>query len=196
MRVLGIDPGPSESAWVVWDGGKIWGHHALPNADMAEVLREEVKYGPQFLAIERPQAYGGRCPPVLLDTAIQAGMLMASWPDPTTRLWITYGEVSQHHTGRRGNPESAVRAALIERIGPVGTKAKPGPLWGLRVKDHHFSALAVAVCAADRLEAQHGRKTPGPSPSATSASSGGTGEPRASEALSGAEDHRTQKYNP
>jgi hypothetical protein len=39
--------------------------------------------------------------------------------------------------------DANVRAALIDRLGQVGTKNNPGPLYGM--KSHLWSALAVAV---------------------------------------------------
>ena len=49
-----------------------------------------------------------------------------------------------------------IRQALIDRFGPgkaaIGTKKAPGPLYGL--KSHLWSALAVAVVAADALEGE------------------------------------------
>ena len=50
--------------------------------------------------------------------------------------------------------DSNIRRALLDRFGPtrkqaVGTKARPGPLYG--VKSHIWAALAVAVTHADTL---------------------------------------------
>lgn len=151
MIVLGIDPGPTHSAWVQW-GGTVRAFGYEPNAQV-EVLCREGHLDADVLAMERPQAYGGRCSPALLDTTWEAAVIWSAWRwHRIDRHQITYGEVSQHHTGKRGSKEADVRAALIERLGPVGTKKNPGPLYGLRVKDHTFSALAVAVAVADRLE--------------------------------------------
>jgi len=43
--------------------------------------------------------------------------------------------------------DANIRQALIDKLGPVGTKKSPGPLWG--VKSHIWSALAVAVTALE-----------------------------------------------
>jgi hypothetical protein len=42
-----------------------------------------------------------------------------------------------------------VRQALIDRLGPQGTKKAPGPTYG--VKSHEWAALAVAVYGWDQL---------------------------------------------
>ena len=158
MRVLGIDPGPERSAWVLWDGERVCRFGADENLTVESGMRIlERQERPVRLAMERPQAFYGpgvKPSPQLMETAFEAGTLYGAWPDSHTRLYLRFNEVSRHHTGRSGRPEPEIRAALLERIGPVGTKKNPGPLYGLKVKDHHFSALAVAVCAADRLSAQ------------------------------------------
>jgi hypothetical protein len=43
-----------------------------------------------------------------------------------------------------------VRQALIDRLGPQGTKKNPGPTYGMR--SHLWAALAVAVYAGDVKE--------------------------------------------
>jgi hypothetical protein len=42
-----------------------------------------------------------------------------------------------------------VRQALIDRLGPQGTKKAPGPTYG--VKSHEWAALAVAVYGWDTI---------------------------------------------
>jgi hypothetical protein len=43
-----------------------------------------------------------------------------------------------------------VRQALIDRLGPQGTKKNPGPTYGMR--SHLWAALAVGVYAWDVKE--------------------------------------------
>jgi hypothetical protein len=49
-----------------------------------------------------------------------------------------------------------VRQALLDKIGPVGTKKNPGPLYG--VSGHGWSALAVAVYASECAECEQEHK--------------------------------------
>jgi hypothetical protein len=46
--------------------------------------------------------------------------------------------------------DANVRQALIDRLGPQGTKKNPGPTYGMR--SHLWAALAVAVYAGDVKE--------------------------------------------
>jgi hypothetical protein len=43
--------------------------------------------------------------------------------------------------------DANIRQALIDKIGPQGTKKTPGPTYG--IKSHSWAALAVAVYAAN-----------------------------------------------
>src|SRR5215831_8146173 len=38
VRILAIDPGTTESAWVVWDGERILEHGKIPNSTMRDSL--------------------------------------------------------------------------------------------------------------------------------------------------------------
>ena len=55
MRVLGIDPGPNESAYVIWDGAKVCEHGYLANAALSQRLTGN---GYDTKAIERVSFYG------------------------------------------------------------------------------------------------------------------------------------------
>jgi hypothetical protein len=52
-------------------------------------------------------------------------------------------QVKMHICGHPRAKDSNIRQALIDKLGPVGTKAAPGPLYG--VKSHAWAAVAVAV---------------------------------------------------
>ena len=58
------------------------------------------------------------------------------------------------YIGRNDVSERLLRdagAALLDKIGPQGTKKKPGPTYGF--KSHVWPALAVAVTVADQMDA-------------------------------------------
>jgi len=44
--------------------------------------------------------------------------------------------------------DANIRQALLDLIGPQGTKKTPGPTYG--IKSHTWAALAVAVYAANK----------------------------------------------
>lgn len=53
-------------------------------------------------------------------------------------------KIQLHYSGN----DSQVNAALLDIVGPKGTKRKQGPTYG--VKTHLWAALGVAVTVADR----------------------------------------------
>jgi hypothetical protein len=75
------------------------------------------------------------------------GRFQQAWRDPEEVRLVYRREVKLHLCGSMKAKDANVWQALIDKLGPVGTKACPGPLYG--VKSHARSALAVAVTAAE-----------------------------------------------
>jgi len=59
-------------------------------------------------------------------------------------------EVKKRVCGTASAKDPAVRQALIDLLGPVGTKKNPGPCFG--VSKHAWRALAVAVAATIKAD--------------------------------------------
>lgn len=151
MRILAIDPGTTESAFVVFDTCdakrplKEYGYFAN-DVVLNEYVRQTRFY--DWLAIEQPQMCWAKKVP---------GKLVADLL--TTREWV--GRFDAMHDAQLvparsirkvvcGNAKAAdkdVRAALVKRFGEPGTKKKPGPLYG--IASHLWSALAIAVYVYD-----------------------------------------------
>jgi hypothetical protein len=163
--VLGIDPGPTNCGAVLYNTEArrvldAW--KDLTVAECADAI-ESVGYGKrrangldglhniELVAIERVQSYG-IAGASLLRTAEVGGMLHHCARSALIQVvWLYRREVLRglDVTGK-GNRDSLVRQRLIEihggdRASAVGTKARPGPLYG--VSSHAWQALAVAVVA-------------------------------------------------
>jgi len=82
------------------------------------------------------------------DTLVNVGRIVERLRLPKEQL-ITRRDVKRHLLGRVSGNDAQVRMALEERFGPKGTKANPGPLYG--IKGHHLAALAVAVTGYDTV---------------------------------------------
>ena len=139
--ILAIDPGTTHSAFVQYRAGEILDHGWIPNAEMRQVL-----IGREYdrCAIEMIASYG---------MAVGASTFM-------TCLWIgRFTEVSRVEPvlcfrkdiklflcGTMRAKDGNIRQALLDLVGPQGTKPKPGPTYG--IKSHSWAALAVAVFAA------------------------------------------------
>ena len=143
MNVLGIDPGPYDSAYVIWDGARVIEHGHLANAVMQQRLSGN---GYDELAIEWITCYGKVVGKDVFKTCAEIGRFDH---ERSARL-IERREVRLHlcDTARSGDPQ--VRRALLDRFGEQGKKTAPGVLYG--VKKHEWSALAVAVTAYDQIE--------------------------------------------
>ena len=151
MVIVGIDPGPEESAFVLWDGKAVLRSgnmrndllvNALPDGLM--VLTEDVSY----IAIEQIRGFGVLAGDKLFDTCFWTGRFVQAWGERYCRL-VPRKKAIAHlcGTGARGN-DRFVREALIARLGPPGTKKAPGPTYGL--SGHTWPALAVAVTFLDQ----------------------------------------------
>lgn len=157
MRVLAIDPGPIESAYIIIDADdcRPIDFGKLPNAE----VRKLVIYGdyPHDRAvIEMVASYGMAVGAEVFDTCVWIGrfieVLELSDPQRVKRL-----PVKLHHCHDSKANDSNITRALVDRFAPgqpnhgKGTKANPGWFHGF-FKDI-WQAYALAVYAADKLGA-------------------------------------------
>ena len=148
--ILGIDPGPVTSGVVLLVGGKI--AHAvaeLPNQSILEMLAadpdSDIDPWPQLVACETMQAAYDTIGASTIQTMMWAGEFRHA-RRPHRWLELTRQQVKAAVCGSVLANDAGVRQALIDRLGPVGTKKAPGPTHG--VTSHAWSALAVAVAAS------------------------------------------------
>ena len=158
MTVIGIDPGPEQSAYVRWDGCRVLGHDIASNAGVRVMLRSTVA---EVAVIEQVESYGMAVGRDVFETVHEAGRLYEATSGERRRL--PRRAVKLHLCGSARAKDSNIRQALIDRFGgaggrraAVGIKASPGPLYGIR--SHEWAALAVAVTWHD----QHASVIPPP----------------------------------
>ena len=153
MTVLAIDPGPTESAFVRWDGMKILDKGKIGNLDLLGCLSSEAAR-PPFLAIEMIACYGMAVGKEVFETCVWIGRFSERWidtvknEDAVTR--IKRGEVKMHLCHSMKAKDGNIRQALIDRLGAPGTKKAPGVTFG--VSGDVWAALGVAVTFWDRLQ--------------------------------------------
>ena len=142
--VLAIDPGPTTSGWVLFDGARVVAGGAdTINAGLAAYL-------PSIgspVAIEWISNMGMQVGASVFETCYWVGRFDAAAGGACIR--IKRIDVKKHICGQTRAKDANIRAALIDRFGgiegkakAVGTKNNPGPLYG--VKTHMWAALAVA----------------------------------------------------
>lgn len=156
MRILAIDPGTERSAWLSFDTSRgleeVVAFGIQPNAELAEWLRFG---GTGFderstVVIEKVESFGMAVGAEVFETVYWSGRFAeAARPARVERIGRRAIKVALCGSARAN--DANIRAALLDRFGgraAVGTKAAPGPLYGI-AKDV-WSALAVAVVYADQ----------------------------------------------
>lgn len=169
MTVWGVDPGTAETAVVAYLPGIPWvgAHFTAPNAHVIRQIEHIAEFGcsdygqdpryPRAIVFEQIESmgmavgrevfetvwYAGR----MYDRAVQA-VMRRQQPGPIPVQQLPRRPVKLHLCGSMRAKDANIRQALIDRFGgskeaAIGSKAKPGPLYG--VKAHEFAALAVAV---------------------------------------------------
>jgi hypothetical protein len=145
-----IDPGPTQSGYAVYEGGKVLEAGVMPNDELLSYM----SYGALGATLEAPLAiemignYGMAVGASVFETCVWIGRFTQAWGAGLTHR-IFRRDVKLHLCNSARAKDANVRQALIDRLGPVGTKRAPGPLHG--VTSHAWAALAVAVTADDTI---------------------------------------------
>ena len=147
MTILAIDPGTTESGWVLFDGKRVLASAIYPNAEALVHLLRGWTAGADALAIEMIASYGMPVGREVFETCVWIGRFQQAWRAPDEVRLVYRRDVKLHLCGSPKAKDANIRQALIDKLGPVGTKAAPGPLYG--VKSHAWAALAVAVTALE-----------------------------------------------
>jgi hypothetical protein len=147
--LLSIDPGTDKSGWVILEDGRVSSSDVSPNAGVLEL----VSRWNEGLAIEMIAGMGMAVGQTTFDTCVWIGRFQQAYFRPDAVQFVYRRDVKLHLCGNSRAKDPNIRQALLDmfpRTGggktpQVGTKAMPGPLYG--VSSHAWSALAVAVTA-------------------------------------------------
>lgn len=152
--ILAIDPGTTESAYVLFNHARPVKHGKVGNADLlAGIGRGSENGGPfgmaDVLVVEMIASYGMPVGKEVFETCVWIGRFVQAWQGPHALVYRR--DVKLHLCNSARATDATIRQALIDRFGgkgkAVGTKASPGPLRG--VSGDVWAALAVAVTFAD-----------------------------------------------
>lgn len=152
MLILAIDPGTEKSAYVLWDGGRLLEAAIVSNLEMLIVI---IKHSDAILVIEMFACYGMAVGQTVFETVFwigrfyQHGKRMKMTIDRIFRK-----ECKMELCGNNRAKDSNIRHALIDKLGEIGTKNKPGPLYLIRGSGGKdiWSALAIAVTYEAKME--------------------------------------------
>lgn len=155
--VLAIDPGTSESAFIVWDGRRSYRSGFITNEAMLDVVRQarevqESAASPaiQLIAIEMVACYGMPVGREVFETCLLIGRMIEICEREGMPVQLVYRKDVKMHLCHTAKAKDAnVRQALIDKHGAPGTKKAPGPTYG--ISGHLWAALAVADYAADKF---------------------------------------------
>lgn len=147
--ILALDPGTDVTGWAVLSHGVIVDSGVLPNADVLAALSfdggSREWQDAEVLAVEMIASYGMPVGREVFETCVWIGRFIEAW-GYAHRL-IYRRDVKLHLCGSARAKDANIRQALLDKLGPQGTKKAPGPTYG--VKSHAWAALAVAVTAAE-----------------------------------------------
>lgn len=147
-RILAIDPGTTESGWCLLDRDIVVTSGVMPNAEVVAMLAVGSK-GPYTLAIEMIASYGMAVGREVFETCVWIGRFTQAWHSPEAVKLVYRRDVKLHLCGSPRAKDANIRQALLDLLGPQGTKKQPGPTYG--VKSHAWAALGVAVTAAQQM---------------------------------------------
>lgn len=145
MKILAIDPGPVESAYCVFDGERVVIAGKVPNDAMNTFCLSWHVENSGPAVIEMIASYGMPVGAEVFETCVWIGRFLERLGGNAER--VPRIKVKTHLCHSAKAKDSNVRQALIDRIGPVGTKKDQGPCFGMA--GDMWSALAVAVYAWD-----------------------------------------------
>lgn len=143
MIVLAIDPGPKQSAFVMWDSAvpRIMASDTVLNDTLRERLIMDDYPEAKIVAIEMVACYGMSVGADVFETCLWIGRF-AERAEPTPVRLVYRKDVKMHLCHSMRAKDSNIRQALIDKYGPPGTKKAPGATFG--VSGHLWSALAIA----------------------------------------------------
>lgn len=146
MKILAIDPGTTESAYVWYADGKPQKYAKMPNEQLLHIL-------PQFeadvMVIEMIASYGMPVGRTVFETCVWIGRFIQRWGKRYEKVYRK--DVKMHLCGTPRAKDGNIRRALLdlfERTGggatpQIGTKKQPGPLYGM--SGDMWAALGVAI---------------------------------------------------
>lgn len=149
-RIFAIDPGTKVSGWADLRDGAVIDSGVLSNEELVQRL-DSVWFDGCELAVERFEARGMPMGDESLETILWTGRFIQSWRRPEEVIRVKRSDVKLALCGTTRAKDANIRQALIDKLGPPGTKKNPGPTYG--VTSHAWAALGVAVTAAGMVSA-------------------------------------------
>lgn len=146
MIVLAVDPGNGQSGVVRFDGQRVLYAGVIENPDVLKIIADDRS---DVLAIELFVATNQRLGNESIETIHWGGRFHQSSGDPDSVVLVPRYQVKKSLGLGHRDGDKEVNSALQRVLGPKGTKAAPGPCYG--VSSHAWAALGVAYAAYRQL---------------------------------------------
>ncbi len=154
MKVIGIDPGPTQSAWVCFDGQQILGKGIWDNERMRCGLTVGSKESLEtdccanFIIFEKVAGMGMAVGAEGFETVFWTGRFVEI---VGYDIRIPRSKIKIHLCGSMQAKDANIITALVDRFDPSrefgkygkGTQKNPGPLFGFAADE--WQALALAI---------------------------------------------------
>ena len=163
VSLLAIDPGTTHSGWVILQDGdppRVIEYCARDeNENVIRLIGDWSPDGEVRSACEQVRCMGQTIGQEVLDTVEWCGQFRRHWinsgGDPGDWIYVPRSTVKMTLYGAMKAKDTHIRATLCQMYGgspkqAQGTKANPGPLYG--ISSHAWSALAVGVTALMRAK--------------------------------------------
>lgn len=165
MNILAIDPGPKVSGWVILEKEslKVLAHGSeTPTKDVVSMVDDaaagcmvydenKFMFSVDRVACEMIASYGMAVGVEVFETCLQIGRICHAWDGDGYGagdvILVKRQEAKMHLCHSPKAKDANVMQALKDKLGEVGTKKNPGPLYG--ISKHAWAALAVGVYAAE-----------------------------------------------
>lgn len=153
MKLIAVDPGTTKTAFVMLDDDRSLIEHGIAdNRDMLGWLDAAYVRGIRHMAMEMIASMGMAVGQTVFETAVWIGRFVEHWLaiSPLCSYEFIYrADEKLHMCGTPRAKDPNIRQAVIDKYGTdaVGTKKKPGPLYG--VSKDEWAALAVAFTALE-----------------------------------------------
>ena len=169
MRIFAIDPGTTQSGWVVYDADAhaVTDRGVTNNHELLRMIEDACPGGDReamqrlrgcTMAIEMIASQGMAVGAEVFETVVWVGMFMHAWQDDYSSVQrVTRNQVKVHVCGSAKAKDANVRQAIIDlfpgtgggKTPQVGTSKQPGPLFGMN--SHMWPALGVALTVKEKL---------------------------------------------
>lgn len=155
MICLALDPGTTQTGWCLLNDTAVDGSGVAANDDILRLLAHCP--AADVLAVEMIASYGMAVGREVFETCVWIGRFQQAWRDPGAVQLVYRKDVKMHLCGTPRAKDPNVRQALIDlypatgggKTPQIGTKGRPGPLYG--VSSHAWPALGVAVLVHSRM---------------------------------------------